>query len=105
MTKDLTYDFEKSFGSEVAELASMSMELMSMDNWDQFYQDEDLLKRAKREQMERVLSVLPWIAIIDSFQHWMYTNPTHTREERSSVLLYRIRNRSIRCNWCLEKLS
>lgn len=84
LTKDLTYDFEKSFGSEVAELASMSMELMTMDNWDEFYQDKVLLKRAKREQMERVLSVLPWIAIIDSFQHWMYTNPTHTREERKN---------------------
>ncbi|HUH74606.1 MAG TPA: M3 family oligoendopeptidase [Chitinophagales bacterium] len=84
LTKDLTYDFEKNFGSEVAELASMSMELMTMDNWNQFYKDADLLKRAKREQMERVLSVLPWIAIIDSFQHWMYTHPTHTREERKS---------------------
>jgi oligoendopeptidase F len=84
LTKDLTYDFEKNFGSEVAELASMSMELMSMDHWDQFYPDKDLLKRAKREQIERVLSVLPWIAIIDSFQHWMYMNPNHTREERKN---------------------
>lgn len=84
LTKDLTYEFEKNFSSEVAELASMSMELMTMDNWNQFYKDADLLKRAKREQMERVLSVLPWIAIIDSFQHWMYTHPTHTREERKS---------------------
>lgn len=84
LTKDLTYDFDKNFGSEVAELASMSMELMSMDNWNQFYQDENLLKRAKRDQMERVLGVLPWIAIVDKFQHWIYTHPTHTRDERKA---------------------
>lgn len=85
LTKDADFDFEKSFGSEVAELASMSMELMSMDYWDKFYEDTHLLKRAKREQMERVLSVLPWIGIIDKFQHWIYTNPTHTREDRRQM--------------------
>ena len=84
LTKDLTYDFEKNFSSEVAELASMSMELMTMEYWDQFYSDKDLLKIAKREQIERAISVLPWIAIIDKFQHWIYTNPAHTREERKS---------------------
>ncbi len=84
LTKDLTYEFEKNFSSEVAELASMSMELMSMDYWEKFYPENELLKRAKREQIERALSVLPWIAIIDSFQHWIYTNPTHTREERKN---------------------
>ncbi|MCO5230028.1 MAG: M3 family oligoendopeptidase [Chitinophagales bacterium] len=82
LTKDLVYNFDKDFGSEVAELASMSMELMTMDNWDVFYTDEALLKRAKREQMERILSILPWIAIVDKFQHWIYTHPTHSREER-----------------------
>jgi len=29
-----------------------------------------------------VLEVLPWVAIIDKFQHWIYTHPTHTIEER-----------------------
>lgn len=82
LTKDMTYNFDKDFSSEVAELASMSMELMSMDFWDYFYTDEHLLKRAKQEQMERVLSILPWIAIVDQFQHWLYTNPDHSREER-----------------------
>ncbi len=84
LSKDLTYNFDKEFGSEVAELASMSMELMSMDYWNIFYSDEKQLKRAKREQMERVLSILPWIAIVDKFQHWIYTNPTHSREARKN---------------------
>lgn len=71
----------KSVPSEVAELASMSMELLSMETWDEFYSDEKELKRAKREQLEKVLSGLPWIAAIDKFQHWVYTTE-HTPEER-----------------------
>lgn len=68
--------------SEVAELASMSMELISMDHWNVFFISEDDLKRAKIEQLEGVLQTLPWVATIDNFQHWIYQNPTHTIEER-----------------------
>lgn len=71
----------KSVPSEVAELASMAMELLSMETWDEFYTDEKELKRAKREQLEKVLGGLPWIAAIDKFQHWIYTTE-HTPEER-----------------------
>ena len=37
--------------------------------------------------MEDILKVLPWIAQIDAFQHWVYTNPTHSLEERSAQWL------------------
>ena len=67
---------------EVAELASMTMELLSMDHWDVFFENPHDLKRAKVAQLEYVLKALPWIAAIDKFQHWLYTNPDHTREER-----------------------
>ncbi len=67
----------KSTPSEVAELASMSMELISMEHWDTFFENEDDLKRAKKEQLDGVLKGLPWIASIDKFQHWIYTNPQH----------------------------
>lgn len=72
----------KSPPSEVAELASMSMELMSMEHWDVFFSDKEELKRAKRQQLEGVMDTLPWIAAIDKFQHWIYENPKHTTEER-----------------------
>ncbi len=72
----------KSTPSEVAELASMSMELISMEHWHSFFENEDDLKRAKKEQLDSVLKGLPWIASIDKFQHWIYTNPTHTVDER-----------------------
>ncbi len=68
--------------SEVAELASMSMELISMDHWDVFFDDKEDLKRAKIEQLEGVLQTLPWVATIDNFQHWIYQNPTHNLPER-----------------------
>jgi oligoendopeptidase F len=72
----------KSPPSEVAELASMSMELMSMEHWDVFFSDPADLKRAKRQQLEGVMDTLPWIAAIDKFQHWVYLNPKHTAADR-----------------------
>ncbi len=84
LTRGLKLTSFKSFPSEVAELASMSMELITMDKWDKFYKDPEMLKRAQIDQLERALSVLPWVAIIDKFQHWMYENPTHTLEERKA---------------------
>jgi oligoendopeptidase F len=75
----------KSPPSEVAELASMSMELMSMEHWDVFFQDPKDLQRAKRQQLEGVIETLPWIASIDKFQHWIYLHPEHTEAERYSA--------------------
>lgn len=83
LSRDLELTGFKSLPSEVAELASMSMELLTMDLWGRFYSDSDDLRRAKKEQLESVLKVLPWIATIDAFQHWIYTNPNHTAEERT----------------------
>jgi len=75
----------KSFPSEVAELASMSMELISMEHWDNFFADASDLKRAKLQHLEDVLTVLPWIACVDKFQHWVYTNPAHTNDDRTKA--------------------
>ena len=84
----VTRDFElKEFQrtpSEVAELASMSMELISMEHWDLLFEDETDVKRAKKEHLEKVLDVLPWIATIDSFQHWIYTHEHTTKERRAA---------------------
>jgi oligoendopeptidase F len=85
LTRDLPLNDFKSTPSEVAELASMSMELISMDHWDIFFPDEVTLKRAKREHLEDLIETLPWVATIDKFQHWLYENPTHTLEERKQA--------------------
>ena len=68
--------------SEVAELASMSMELITMDHWDVFFENEEDLTRAKREHLEQIIETLPWVATIDKFQHWIYEHPNHSIEER-----------------------
>jgi oligoendopeptidase F len=75
----------KEYPMEIAELASMSMELFTMEHWDVFYKSEADLKRAKIDELERVISVLPWIATIDKFQHWLYTHVGHTVEERENA--------------------
>ncbi len=72
----------KEYPTEMAEVASMSMELFTMDHWDVFFDNDEEMKRAKRHQLERVITIFPWIATIDKFQHWVYENPTHTIEER-----------------------
>jgi len=85
LDKDLELMDFKSPPSEVAELASMSMELMSMEHWGVFFPVEADLKRAKRQQLESVIDTLPWIAAIDKFQHWVYLNPVHTVANRYDV--------------------
>lgn len=84
LSRDLKITGFKSLPSEVAELASMSMELLSMDQWNLFFKSEDDLKRAKTEQLETILKILPWIATVDEFQHWIYENPTHSVDERNA---------------------
>jgi oligoendopeptidase F len=75
----------KEYPTEIAEVASMAMELFSMDHWTVFFTDKEELKRAKEQQLERVITIFPWIATIDKFQHWIYENPVHTEEERAGA--------------------
>jgi oligoendopeptidase F len=86
LSRDLELTGYKNLPSEVAELASMSMELLTMNQWGEFYSETDL-KRAKKEQLETVLIILPWIAQIDEFQHWIYENPNHSLAERTEKWL------------------
>ena len=81
-TKDMELTSFKSTPSEVAELASMSMELISMEHWNVFFKDEVSWKRARKEQLQGVLATLPWVAMVDEFQHWLYESSTHTHQER-----------------------
>jgi oligoendopeptidase F len=78
----------KEYPMEIAEVASMAMELFSMEHWDSFFENENDLNRAKEHQLERVITIFPWIAIIDKFQHWIYAHPEHTVEERTQAWLH-----------------
>ncbi len=66
---------------EFAEVASMSMELLAKPFLSEFYTEADA-DRARRLQAEHRANLLPWVATIDQFQHWLYTNPGHTRVQR-----------------------
>lgn len=83
LMNDLKLNDFKNPPSEVAELASMSMELITLDYWDIFFDNEEDLKRAKTEHLQGIIETLPWVATIDKFQHWIYENPEHTVEERT----------------------
>ncbi|ASL65236.1 M3 family oligoendopeptidase [Bacillus cereus] len=73
--------------AETAELASMTMELFSLNYWDTFYTDKKDLKQAKINFFKDVISYLPIMLIVDQFQHWLYENPSHTSEERNEKYL------------------
>jgi oligoendopeptidase F len=72
---------------EFCEVASMSMELLTMPFWDEYYPDREDADRARRRQLEGSLGLLPWVATIDAFQHWIYNNPAHSRDERAAAWL------------------
>jgi oligoendopeptidase F len=74
----------KEYPMEIAEVASMAMELFSMQHWQPFFEKESDLNRAIEHQLERTITIFPWIAIIDKFQHWVYTHPAHTIEQRNN---------------------
>ncbi|MBI4280186.1 MAG: M3 family oligoendopeptidase, partial [Armatimonadetes bacterium] len=67
---------------EFAEVASMGMELLTLPHLDAIYTDADDRRRAYRERLEDVVRILPWVATVDAFQHWIYAHPEHTPEER-----------------------
>ena len=87
LTHSLRLNAFKDYPMEIAEVASMSMELFSMDYWDVFFSKKEDLQRARQQQMERVITIFPWIATIDKFQHWIYENPYHNVEERTKKWL------------------
>lgn len=85
LTHSLPLSAFKEYPMEIAEVASMAMELFSMEYWDVFFKDANDLTRAKLHQLERVITIFPWIAMIDQFQHWIYEHPEHTAEERTAA--------------------
>jgi oligoendopeptidase F len=83
---------------EFAEVASMSMELFGAKYYEEFYTPDEA-NRARRKHLEGVIEVLPWIARIDAFQHWIYTNPKHSVEQRTAYWLELEKRFGPRLNW------
>jgi len=64
--------------AEFAEVASMGMELLSAPylthKYGGFYTDEESA-RARILHLESFIVFLPYMALVDAFQHWIYENP------------------------------
>jgi oligoendopeptidase F len=67
---------------EFCEVASMSMELLGNEHIEEFYAAPEA-DRARRTHLENIITIFAWIATVDAFQHWLYTHPGHTADERS----------------------
>lgn len=78
--------FLRSAPMEFCEVASMSMELLGSEHFDVFYNEADAA-RARRSMLEGIIRFFPWMATIDTFQHWIYTHPGHTAAERTKQWL------------------
>ena len=71
---------------EFAEVASMGLEAMAMEHLGEVYPEKEV-SRVRRDSLEGMLSTFSWVAIIDGFQQWLYTNPGHNLDERTSAWL------------------
>ncbi|UTE73825.1 M3 family oligoendopeptidase [Rossellomorea marisflavi] len=82
--RTLPLAFDRATPMESAELASMGMELLSMDHWDHYYSEEQV-RQAKLDMLRDIIQFFPSGIWVDEFQHWMYENPGHSKEERSEA--------------------
>jgi oligoendopeptidase F len=71
---------------EFCEVASMSMELLGNEFIEAFYAAPEA-RRARRDHLEGIVEIFPWIATVDAFQHWIYSHPGHSRAERKAAWL------------------
>lgn len=90
--------FLRSAPMEFCEVASMSMELLGSEHFDVFY-DPPNTARARRTMIEGIIRFFPWMATIDVFQHWLYTNPNHTGQQRTAEWLNILNRFSGEVDW------
>ncbi|MBW8887934.1 MAG: M3 family oligoendopeptidase [Fibrobacteres bacterium] len=85
-TRAMPLGFNRGAPMEFSEVASMSMERLGARYLDEFYSEEER-RRAIQTEDEEVFRLLPWVATVDAFQHWLYTHPGHTQSERKAAWL------------------
>jgi len=71
--------------NEFSEVASMTMEIITGEHYEGvFYNREDAKRSNWKEAVENV-KLFTWVATIDAFQHWVYTHPVHSKDERAKA--------------------
>ncbi|MBN1295508.1 M3 family oligoendopeptidase [bacterium] len=68
---------------EWGECASQSIEMLALDHLDVLYPDPAIRKRCIIDKLDSILWSLIATARIDAFQHWVYTHPDHSDDERA----------------------
>lgn len=72
---------------EVAELASIGLEYLILDKLDEFYPSKAPFEAAVSARILHGLESIALSSMLDKFQHWLYKNPEHTRQERQQTYL------------------
>jgi len=84
---------------EFSEVASMTQELLGGERLEHFYATPEERARARREHLAGIVTLFPWVAQVDAFQHWLYTHPGHTREQRGGAWMELSRRFSTGVDW------
>jgi len=71
---------------EFCEVASMAMELLGNEFLEEFYPVPEA-NRARKTHLEGIIGFFPWMAVVDAFQHWIYTHANHSPAEREAAYL------------------
>lgn len=85
LMQDLRLNGYRRYPIEVAELASMAMELLSFDQWHIFFPDEADCRRAKCDHLKGIIGFFPWMAQVDAFQHEIYIKPDLSPHDRHKI--------------------
>ena len=70
---------------EFAEVASISMEIVSGESYEGVFYNKEDAARSNFEEAVGNVKLFSWVATVDAFQHWVYTHPGHSREERGAA--------------------
>jgi len=71
--------------NEFSEVASMSMEIITGEHYEGVFYDREGAKRSNWKEAVDNIKLFTWVATIDAFQHWVYTHPVHTKDERAKA--------------------
>jgi len=75
----LPYTHQRDYPTEFAEVASMAMELIGAPHLTIYYTEAEAA-RARLSHLEDMLTFLPYMAVVDGFQHWAYTHPEQGKD-------------------------
>ena len=88
--------FQRHPGSEMAEVASMSMELLAspfIDRESGGYYTEDEERRSRAELLEGIVLFFPHCASVDAFQHWIYLDDAGSEADSRDAKWLELRRR------------